>query len=66
LIELRSDRFVELQAADVAVGWARKVLSENGLGSLRSYFDYITFNGERLTGENLQDVQGRAGYIILP
>jgi hypothetical protein len=49
LIELVSTESVPIQAADVAASVARELWRRNDLPHLVKHFEYVTFNGERLS-----------------
>ena len=42
------------QAADIAARIGQRIYDENGLEGLLDQFDYVTFNGERLTESNIK------------
>ena len=49
LIELVSTESVPIQAADIAASVARELWRRNDLPHLVKHFEYVTFNGERLS-----------------
>jgi hypothetical protein len=49
LQELRSTGFHPIQAADIAASIAREFWDRNNLPYLLRHFDYVTYNGERLS-----------------
>jgi hypothetical protein len=49
LVELISTESVPIQAADIAAGLARELWHRNDLPHLVRRFEYVTFNGERLS-----------------
>lgn len=52
LIEINSAESVPIQAADIAAGIARELWYRNTLVQLVEQFEYVTYNGQRLSEDN--------------
>jgi hypothetical protein len=57
LVELVSTESVPIQAADIAASIAREMWHRNNLPHLVSRFEYVTFNGERLSDTRAQQYE---------
>jgi len=49
------------QAADIAAGFARHLLEEEGLVGAVSRFEYVTYNGERMSRNSAEEQMQRMG-----
>ena len=49
LIEVDSAKSPPIQAADIAAGIARELWRQNSLVHLVRHFEYVTYNGERIS-----------------
>ena len=57
LVELVSTESVPIQAADIAASIAREMWHRNNLPHLVRRFEYVTFNGERLSDTRAQQYE---------
>lgn len=57
LVELVSTESVPIQAADIAASIARELWHRNNLPHIVSRFEYVTFNGERLSDTRAQQYE---------
>ena len=55
LHSIPSDQSSYIQAADIAVGFARQEYERNGIAAVAGKFEYVTLNGERITQDNAEN-----------
>jgi hypothetical protein len=58
LVAVSSAESIPIQAADIAASIARELWHRNNLPYLLSHFDYVTYNGERLSEDRAASYQG--------
>ncbi len=68
LLELDSRNSFLVQAADFAAGIAREIWSRNGLPHLVDTFDYVTYNGRRISESGAVTIAAdlaRRGHVVV-
>jgi hypothetical protein len=56
---------IHVQAADVAAGFARHLYERDQLIGVIRRFKHVSFNGERVDENNLQEAMGRMAFVVI-